>query len=284
MLVTGASGQLGRCIRDIAPAAEYVFTDLPELNVCDESAVAAALGRSGITAVINCAAFTDVEGAERRCDEAWKLNAEAPGMLARLCAERNIVLIHVSTDYVFDGLSGSPYSESAVPAPKSVYGRTKLAGEKAVEESGADYVIVRTSWLYSEYGRNFVRTMLRLGDKEDAVRVVNDQTGSPTYASDLARFIIRLLNEAPDFRGTVNYSGSGECTWYELARTLLEGRRAGVEPCTTAQYGAAAPRPAYSVLAPALAESLCPGSVRPWREALKRCLARIEETESKTER
>ncbi len=275
---------MGRCIRDVAPAEGFIFTDLPELDVCDEDAVAAALGRPGIKSVINCAAFTDVEGAERRCAEAWKLNAEAPASLARMCAERNIGLIHISTDYVFDGLGGTPYSESAVPAPKSAYGRTKLAGEKAVEASGADYVIVRTSWLYSEYGRNFVRTMLRLGDKGETVRVVDDQTGSPTYAADLARFIVRLLNEAPDFRGTVHYSGGGACTWYEFARALLAGKRVSVEPCTTVQYGAVAPRPAYSVLDTALAESLCPGSVRPWREALKRCLTRIEETEIKTER
>lgn len=269
ILVTGGNGQLGRSLAKIG--GDFLFTDLPEGDITDANAMERLAGQ--VDAIVNCAAWTDVERAETEEDAAMRVNGVGAGVLAEVAARRGIPLVHVSTDYVFDGMAEGPITEAAAPHPLSAYGRTKLAGERAVEASGCDAAVVRTAWLYSEFGSNFVRTMLRLGSEGRSLRVVDDQTGCPTYAADLACAILRLLERGVKGFEAYNYCGGGETTWYGFAREIF--RQAGVDadlsPVDTAAYGARAPRPAYSVLD--CSKIVARGAmVRPWQESLAECM------------
>lgn len=274
VLVTGANGQLGSELRLVA-SVDYLFTDIAELDISNEDAVIAFVERHGINTIINCAAYTNVDRAEEEPEVAKRVNTTAVALLARVARRYNARLIHISTDYVFGAeVFDTPIAESTTPAPLGVYGRTKLLGERFIEESGCDYVIIRTSWLYSTYGKNFVKTILRLAEEREELRVVNDQIGSPTYAKDLASVIVQICEREGFESGVYHYSNRGEISWYDFAQAIVEigGVKCRVTPCTTAEYGAKAPRPAYSVLDTTKICKALRCDIPDWRDSLAECI------------
>lgn len=277
VLVTGANGQLGSELKLVA-SADYIFTDIAELDITDVDAVAEFVERNRIDTIVNCAAYTNVELAEEEGDIAERVNTTAVAILAGVAKRYNARLIHISTDYVFGGEHfDAPIKESKTPAPLGVYGRTKLLGERAIADSGCDYVIFRTSWLYSAFGKNFVKTILCLASKREELRVVSDQIGSPTYARDLAKVIAQIC-QSRDFEGGIyHYSNRGEISWYDFARAIVEirGAECKISPCTTAEYGAKAPRPAYSVLDTSKICRALGCDIPEWRVSLTECINKM---------
>lgn len=277
-LVTGAGGLLGQdlvTVLDKTPEAQTTALGRKELDITDADAVEAAVG--GHDVVVNAAAWTDVDGAETAEEAAHAVNATGAGVVAAACARHRARLLHVSTDYVFAGDATTPYPEDAEPAPRSAYGRTKLAGERAVLASGGRASVVRTAWVYGQHGKNFVATMLSLADGDGHVDVVEDQRGSPTWSADLAAALVALgSSEAPD--GIYHVTNRGETTWYGLARAVFGGVGADpgrVRPTTTDRYPRPAPRPAYSVLAGERWDSHDLPTPRHWTEALAYALVRM---------
>jgi dTDP-4-dehydrorhamnose reductase len=255
-IVTGAAGQLGQALLQTAPAT---FTchglDRAACDICDAAALGALLDEQRPALLINAAAYTAVDRAESEPEAALAANATAPGLLAAACTERGIRLLHVSTDFVFDGSRSSPYTEDAPTAPLGVYGRSKLAGERAVRQAAPDALILRTGWVYSQRGHNFLCTMLRLHGEREALSVVADQVGTPTAAHSLAEALWAAASR-PQLRGIYHWSDAGVCSWYDFAVAIGEEgvalglleRRAEVQPISTADYPTPARRPAYSVL------------------------------------
>lgn len=285
ILVTGANGQLGHCLRDEAGMLphEFIYTDVEELDITDADAVERLVRRERPDILINCAAYTDVEGAESHPLAARRLNAEAPGILARAMQHAGGCMIHVSTDYVFGAAPlNTPASETTPEAPAGVYGLTKLEGEKAVCEACDRYVIVRTAWLYSEYGRNFMLTMRRLTAERHEVNVVFDQTGTPTYARDLARTLLAIaadLGAGSTQFGIYHYSGEGVCSWYDFA--LAIARACGndacrVLPCHSSDFPSKVTRPAYSVLDKTKIKQTFGVSVPHWHDSLLDCMDHLK--------
>lgn len=274
VLVTGANGQLGSELRLVA-SADYLFTDIQELDITNEEDVTEFVERNGIDTIVNCAAYTNVDRAEEEPEVAEFVNATAVAILARVAKCHNARLVHISTDYLFGGERfDAPIAESVVPAPLGVYGRTKLLGERLIEESGCDYTIIRTSWLYSTYGKNFVKTVMRLASERSQLRVVCDQIGSPTYARDLASVIVQIC-EKEDFEcGIYHYSNRGAISWYDFAQAVVDicGAECNVVPCTTAEYGAKALRPAYSVLDTSKICKVLRCEIPDWRVSLEECI------------
>ncbi len=282
VLVTGAGGQLGSEMRRLGSAAsnDYLFTDAAELDITDAGAIRRTMAERRIDVVVNCAAYTDVERAEREPATADRLNREAAGVLAAAVREADAMLIHISTDYVFDGASPEPYTEESPAAPQSVYGRTKLAGEEAIRASGCKHLILRTSWLYSEYGHNFLKTMLRMTAERERLNVVFDQTGTPTYAGDLALAIFSIVEKGmyAGNEGTYHFSDEGACSWYDFAVEIAAAvghDKCRIEPCRTADYPTAARRPAYSVLDKSKLKRTFGIEIPHWRESMRYCLHRI---------
>lgn len=281
VLVTGSSGQLGREIRRHAADSghEYIFTDVRTsekedwicpLDITDEESVMGAVA-SDIDVIINCAAFTDVNRAESDPDAAFKVNALAPANLAKAALKADALLIHISTDYVFDGDSSMPYVEDAQASPCNVYGKSKLAGEDAVISSGCRYMIFRTSWLYSNWGRNFFLTMAELTAERSFVKVVMDQIGTPTYAYDLAYFICGLVDGGKlDRTGVYHFSNEGVCSWYDFAKEIcmLFGHTCRIEPCLTEEFPSPAARPHYSVMDKTKVKETFGIEIPHWKESL----------------
>lgn len=282
ILVTGANGQLGSEMRRLSSVSpnSYLFTDVAELDITDGAAVDALVGRERPDVVVNCAAYTNVERAEEEPEAADRLNRLAAGNLARAAQRCDATLFHVSTDYVFDGHTHLPYTEEAATAPLSVYGRTKLAGEEAVAASGCKALIFRTAWLYSEFGNNFLKTMLRLTAEREHLSVVFDQVGTPTYAGDLAMTLFSIIEGEyyAGNEGLYHFSNEGVCSWYDFAVEIA--RAAGHEacrilPCRTEEYPTRATRPAYSVLDKAKVRRTFGVEIPHWRESMLYCLARL---------
>ncbi|MDR3308651.1 MAG: dTDP-4-dehydrorhamnose reductase [Tannerella sp.] len=253
ILITGANGQLGTSLRKISGSIddfEFIFTDVDTLDICNKAQVEAFVRSRSIQTIINCAAYTAVDSAEDNTELCYSINRDAVRNLGEAAADAKARVIHVSTDYVFDGQSSRPYRESDATNPQSVYGASKLAGEQALTAVCGDSVIVRTAWLYSATGTNFVRTMLRLGAERDEIGVVADQRGTPTCADDLAAAIIKILTAKRFVPGVYHYTNAGECTWFDFAVKIMEiaGLKCKVRPLTTAEYPTRAHRPAYSVL------------------------------------
>lgn len=281
ILVTGGNGQLGRAMRLASAESRhrYIFTDIEELNIVSAKAIEAFFSREAIDVVVNCAAYTAVDLAEEEAPIADSINHRAVALLAEACKRHNATLIHISTDYIFSGEAQTPYTEDATPAPINAYGRTKWAGEQAVAESGCRAIILRTQWLYSEYGRNFLKTMLTLFASRDEVRVVADQMGTPTYAGDLAEAICDIIeSDKCDKCGTYHYSNLGECSWYDFAAEIAKVSgcdKCKVTPCTTAEYPTKATRPQYSVLDKSKFMATFNIDIPEWSESLAKCIKRL---------
>ncbi|MBR4739657.1 MAG: dTDP-4-dehydrorhamnose reductase [Bacteroidales bacterium] len=326
VLVTGANGQLGMCLRSVfsnasgsnAPSVAYkmadapsgaslpsaVFTDVDELDITNLAAIRKMVRKEGIDTIVNCAGYTDVEGAENRPDLAELLNARAVENLAVAMKEVNGLLLHISTDYVFGGEPlNSPISEDQKPAPMGVYALSKLHGEEAIRRVGCRHIIIRTAWLYSPYGKNFVKTMLRLTAEKPSLKVVDDQRGTPTYAADLAEVIVRFLavGKAPASEGAsaiffasseaglspadntpsaniFNFTNEGECTWYEFACAIAElsgHTDCDIQPCRSDEFPSKVHRPAYSVLDKTRIRQTLGITIPHWRPALETCLKEL---------
>ena len=258
----------------------YCFTDIKELDITLSKAVDAYFEREKIDVVVNCAAYTAVDMAEENEALADEINHKAVALLAKACQRHNATLIHISTDYIFSGEASEPYTEDAEAAPLGVYGRTKWAGERAISESGCKHIILRTSWLYSEFGRNFVKTIRELTSTRQEIRVVADQLGTPTYAGDLAKAIVEIIeNDQLAKTGTYNYSNIGECSWYDFAVEIarLSGNdKCHIAPCTTADYPTKAKRPRYSVLDKGLFIATFGKVIPEWRVSLTECIKRLD--------
>jgi dTDP-4-dehydrorhamnose reductase len=259
IIIFGAGGQLGQELRRSAAKRSLTYTALSraEADITDAAAVSRALVERRPTLVVNAAAYTKVDLAENECDAARAANEIGPGVIAAVCASMRTPLIHISTDYVFDGAKPAAYVESDPIAPASVYGRTKAAGETAVREASPRHIILRTSWVYGEFGHNFVKTILRLAQKQDELRIVADQRGCPTSTRDIAEAILRLapmLSAETDLYGTYHFAGAGATSWHGFATRVVEaqaevtGRRPKVTEITTADYPTPVRRPANSVL------------------------------------
>lgn len=285
ILVTGANGQLGNEIRDLENQYKgvfsFTFTDVAELDLLDAAAVQAFCQTLKPAYIINCAAYTAVDKAED--DEAMcrKINRDAVLYLAEAAENISAKIIHISTDYVFDGSQTQPYQETDPVCPASVYGKTKLEGEEVLQKNSTQYLIIRTAWLYSAYGNNFVKTMLRLGKEKEVLQVVNDQVGSPTYAGDLANAILKIIerSESGNFiSGMYHYSNQGICSWFEFTKKIhaLAGiTTCRVLPIAAKDYPAKAPRPAYSVLSKDKIIADYGITVPQWEDSLAVCIARL---------
>lgn len=280
ILITGANGQLGNEMQVLSKDNAhhtYFFTDVQELDICDEQAVHLFVSGNRIDVIVNCAAYTAVDKAEDNPELCDKLNHLAPGYLAAAAETCGAALIQVSTDYVFDGTAHIPYTEDVAPCPNSVYGSTKLAGEEAVMKNCSRAMIIRTAWLYSIYGNNFVKTMLRLGRERETLGVVFDQIGSPTYAKDLAVAIFAAINQGI-VPGVYHFSDEGVCSWYDF--TLAIHRLAGITTCKvsplhTDEFPAKAPRPHYSVLDKTKIKKTFGIEIPHWETSLRECVSKL---------
>lgn len=282
-LVTGVRGQLGRelvhLVNEVDCPEEWTFISSEQMDITNSSAVLETVQRTQPSVIINCAAYTQVDQAEEEPEYADAVNHRGAVHLAVAAREVGALLLHISTDYVFgESRSRTPITEQAAPNPMGVYGRTKFAGEQAIRDSGCRYLILRTSWLYSTYGNNFVKTMLRLMRERAEIRVVNDQIGSPTYAGDLAAAILHILRGgvADEKLGTYHYCNIGECSWYDFARTICEyaglDGKCDVLPCSSIEYPTKASRPPFSALDTSALRRIFGLNIPRWQESLKRML------------
>ena len=298
ILVTGANGQLGREMRLVSQSLQdrFVFTDVVEaegletilLDMTDSEAVNRMVDAESIDFIVNCAAYTNVDKAETDIALCRKLNAEAPGILAEAMKRVGGWLVHISTDYVFGGDPyNTPCHEDQRGAPTGVYGQTKLEGEQAILASGCQYVILRTAWLYSEYGKNFVKTMLNLTATKPQLKVVFDQVGTPTYAFDLAQAIICILNNIKgqeengtgEKSGIYHYSNEGVCSWFDFAKRIAEiagQTQCDIQPCHSDEFPSPVRRPAYSVLDKTKIKETFGVDVPYWTDSLKKCINNIK--------
>ncbi|MCW3090408.1 MAG: rfbD [Ferruginibacter sp.] len=290
ILVTGANGQLGNEMQVVSsayPLYDFLFVTREQLPIEDDEIIAAYFNRHTIDYCVNCAAYTAVDKAETEPEKAYLVNSTAVENLAKVCKAHNTQLIHISTDYVFDGTSVVPYSENDPVSPVNLYGASKLAGEISAFQNNPRSIIIRTSWVYSSFGNNFVKTMLRLMKERDSINVVSDQQGSPTYAADLAAAIMQiitrleqspqLLNNSLSAPAIFNYSNKGVTTWHGFATTIkeLSGSKCIVNPITAAQYPTPAKRPGYSVMDTAKIQQTFDLKISGWKESLEICLVKM---------
>jgi len=285
ILVTGGDGQLGSALKKIAgDYKDYFFTfiDVRDLDLTDSPEMAAFLATNKPDVLINCAAYTAVDKAESEPDRAMAMNATAPGEIARICSETGIRLIHISTDYVFDGRSFNPYKETDLVSPVSVYAKSKLEGETRIRKQAVKGIIIRTSWLYSEYGQNFVKTILKKGKELRQLRVVYDQVGGPTYAGDLARAVLDILPEVANTGSmeVYHYANEGVISWYDFAHAIIEisGIECILEAVETTVYPTPAARPSYSVFNKTKFKERFGLAIPYWRDSLKKCIGNLMES------
>ncbi|MBT8182098.1 MAG: dTDP-4-dehydrorhamnose reductase [Eudoraea sp.] len=282
VLVTGSKGQLGRCLQDAAkaiPNLQFVFTDKEELDITSKGAVSEYFQSHEFDYCINCAAYTAVDKAESEQDKAFLINAEAVRILAQACLLSDCIFIHISTDFVFDGEKRTPYTEGDIPNPINIYGASKFKGEQYVQQILKKYFMIRTSWVYSEYGHNFVKTMLRLAKEKNEISVVNDQIGSPTYAGDLAKLILKIIYRESNTYGIYHFSNVGSISWYDFAKEIyrVSHLKTKVIPIASKDYTQVANRPVFSILATDKVNQLMPGSgfLCDWKSSLLKAIKRI---------
>ncbi len=283
ILVTGSNGQLGSHIRLLGAksAHRYIYTDVAELDITDVTAIQHIVDKESIDVVINCAAYTDVEAAESNYETAKRINTDAVRNLAEVMHKTGGLLVHISTDYIFNGTGNTPYTEDAPANPLNAYGTTKLSGEKAIAETGCHHIIIRTSWLYGEYGKNFVKTMLSLMATKPRLKVVADQTGTPTYAGDLAAAVAGIVESGKwrNNEGTYNYSNEGMCSWFDFAEAIAEeagNTLCDIEPCRSDEFPSKVHRPAYSVLDKAKIKATFGIAIPHWTDSLKVCINNLK--------
>lgn len=289
ILVTGANGQLGTELRyAVANSRDnYLFSDIVSLpnvetlclDITDIDAVRIVCESERIDVIVNCAAYTNVDKAEYDRSSAMLVNCTAVGNLAKVAAERDAAMIHISTDYVFQGNIPMPCKENWPTEPLGVYGSTKLAGEKEIEKSGCRSIILRTAWLYSPFGKNFVKTMLRLTKEKESIQVVFDQIGTPTYARDLASLIVKIITDNHlDCSGIYHFSDEGAISWYDFAKAICEiaGNHCDIRPCHTEEYPSRAQRPRFSVLDKTKVKETFDVSIPYWRDSLIDCINRMK--------
>ena len=285
VLVTGAMGQLGRSLAAKAsehPSVELLPSDIAgdciHLDITSEEEIRSLVVSNGIEAIVNCAAYTNVEGAEDNAELCNALNADAVAILARVMKETGGLMVQISTDYVFGNDSHNvPIGENVPLSPLGVYGTSKARAEKILESSGARYVILRTAWLYSEYGKNFVKTMLRLTSEQRSLSVVFDQVGTPTYAGDLADAIFRVLESTVP--GLYNFSNEGVCSWFDFSKAIADysgNTDCDIRPCHSSEFPSKVVRPSYSVLDKTLFKKTYGVAIPYWTESLKKCLANLK--------
>lgn len=283
ILITGANGQLGNEMRVCVEARTdntYFFTDVAELDITDKEAIEAFVSTNQIDVIVNCAAYTAVDKAEddqQLCD---LINHTAAKNLAEVAKDAQVSLIHVSTDYVFDGTKNIPYTEEDPTAPLGVYGVTKLQGEQAIANSGCDYLIFRTSWLYSSFGNNFVKTIQRLSADRDNLNVVFDQVGTPTYAADLAALLFQIIEKKqyPGNSGIYHFSNEGVCSWYDFAIEIANqsGNLCDIQPCHSSEFPAKVTRPNFSVLDKTKVKNTFGVKIPHWKDGLERMISLIK--------
>lgn len=281
ILVTGANGQLGKELKQLElqyPQFEFIFLSREDLPIHHFELVRNFFKGYHPKYLINCAAYTAVDRAETEKDLAFQVNGEAVGVLAAVCKEYGTKFLHVSTDYVFDGTASAPYREDAITNPQSVYGASKLEGEKEALHFNSESIIIRTSWVYSEYGRNFVKTMIKLMKEKDQLYVVNDQIGSPTYAADLADAIMQIISSAKWSPGIYHYSNEGVISWFDFAVAIrdLTGSTCKVTAIPTTSYPTPAKRPVYSVLDKSKIAGTYGICLKAWKDSLRSCLNRLK--------
>jgi len=285
LLITGGNGQLGSALKvalNNYPQFQAYFTDVEDFDITKSDSVNQFLKENAFDYLINCAAYTAVDKAEEDRELATLINKKGPENLAIACKENNIRFIHISTDYVFDGKSYLPYTENMATNPPSVYGQTKLAGEKAIAKHETPAIIIRTSWLYSEFGSNFLKTMLRLGAERKELNVIFDQIGTPTYAGDLANAILQIIasDKGVNTPEIFHFSNEGVLSWYDFAKGIMEMARLDckINPIESNQYPLPAPRPHYSVLNKAKIKKWFEIEIPYWKDSLRVCLKQVEET------
>lgn len=282
VIVFGASGQLGQCFKKLVEDENIPSVYFPlegEANILDNTALKAIFETHTPAYCINCAAYTAVDKAEDDAEMALKINKTGVENLARLCAEYDSTLIHISTDFVFQGNEPTPRTETDAANPISVYGQTKLDGEKVLENLLKKYFIIRTGWLYSEYGNNFVKTMLKLGEERDELKVIADQAGTPTYGIDLATCIMQIINSKSTAYGLYHYSNEGITSWYDFARAIFDiaGTQVKVIPVKTSEYVTKATRPAYAVMDKSKIKNEFGMEIPYWRDSLISCINKLQE-------
>ena len=280
VLLTGANGQLGRCIKDAAsdfPQCDIFFASRQELDIEDHAGVQDFFRNNTFDYCINTAAYTNVEKAENESDAAYSLNAKAVKNLAEACNENDTALIHISTDYVFDGKSSRPYKETDTTNPINVYGASKLLGEQYIQSTCHKHFIIRTSWLYSQYGHNFLNTILNHAKLSRDLTITTEQTGTPTNANDLAGFVLSIIQSGSTDYGLYHFSNEGEATWYEFAKKILEfsGQLETINLAETNHYATAANRPEYSILNKSKICKTFNVTMLDWNDSLKRVMARL---------
>ena len=282
ILVTGANGQLGMEFRTLAPnypAYHFLFASKEELSILDPISVEKFFSKNKIDHCFNCAAYTAVDKAETETELAFESNGIAVGRLAAICKKYETTFIHISTDYVFNGNATEPYKETYVTDPVNAYGVSKLLGEIEAIKNNPASIIIRTSWVYSSFGKNFVKTMLRLMSEKESIAVVNDQLGCPTYANDLAEVIMKIITENEDPpAGIYNYSNSGVISWYEFALAIKEisGSNCMVNPVASTQYPMPAKRPKYSVMDTAKIRQVFNIEIPFWKDSLEKCIGILD--------
>ena len=284
ILVTGANGQLGNCMRNATGHTKdnYIFTDVTELDITDADKVERMIKDNDIKVIVNCAAYTNVDKAETDRDFAELLNAKAVRNLAEAVKANDGTLIHISTDYVFGGsLGNTPRTEEEPANPTGVYGLTKLHGEQQIAESGVKALIFRTAWLYAEYGKNFVKTMLGLTATKPELKVVFDQVGTPTYAQDLADTIVDIIENRniDGNEGVYHYSNEGVCSWYDFTKTIAEiagNNNCDIKPCHSDEFPSPVTRPSYSVLDKTKIKNTFDIKIPYWTDSLKKCILNIK--------
>lgn len=274
ILVTGANGQLGRAMQRVSASSQdrYIFTDVVELDITSLEAISEVVSAEKVDVIVNCAAYTNVEKAESEPDKANLLNNIAVGYLAKAATEVGATLIHISTDYVFDGSANKPYTEQSEANPIGVYGRTKLAGEQNIAASGCQYIIIRTSWLYASWGDNFYNKIKQLTAERDSLSVVDDQVGSPTLAGDLAKVIAEIIATGQlNKTGVYHYSNEGVCSWFEFAKAICEksGNSCEILPISSCDYPTKVARPNYSVLDKTKIKATFGIEIPHWRKSLE---------------
>ncbi len=280
ILVIGSNGQLGSEIKTLVSLYsmfEFVFADRSDFSLENEKEMIAFFDKKATDYIINCAAYTAVDKAETEIELSNLINNKAVGTIAKWCFKNNCKLIHISTDYVFDGTSSVPLKEDDPTNPQSQYGKSKLLGEVSCMKNNPSSIIIRTSWVYSEFGNNFVKTMLRLMDERDSINVVNDQIGSPTYAKDLAEAILKIIESEDWHSGIYNFSNEGEISWYEFALAIKEISRIScdVKGIPSIEYPTPAKRPAYSLLDKTKINEIYKIEILDYRYSLKKCLKNI---------